>query len=290
MSDVFEYQSGYQGLNRMFGLTKHIPSGELVLVGGLPHNYKTELLHALLRHMATSTSPATSESKAIPTILFFLGDSTSESQLHKLFTDLKEDETGTKVDSYKYTAVDIIDYVNSRLASQGWHVGILDLPHKETTVLELRSILEDYVESGHDIKVAFIDDIANNVSHDDTRALMRNVRELMKELDILTIATHPVSMNLIKLRREMGDSFLSHLPESNLWAGDSRLSQEVDLEIFVNIVQRGDNFYLELQRGKHRTLPITPEEDRHVYLPFTALGHLPFDVGVEDRSVSVIPE
>lgn len=290
MTTVSGYRSGFQGLNRMFGPTHQLPCGEFVLIGGLTHNYKTELLHVLLRHAATETRPDESVGETIPTLLFFMGTGTASSEILRLFAELKEDETGETVDPDTYNTTEIVDYVNARLASMGWHVGILDLSFKDVTVADLRDIVEDYVKLGHDVKVAFIDDIASTLIHDDLRALIGEVRDFMKGHQILTIATHPFSVNMMKRRRELGDGFLTQMPESNIWAGDSRLSQEVDLEVFVNIIQRGDDYYLELQRGKHRTLPITPEEDRHTYIPFTATGHLPSDVEGEDRSMSVLPE
>lgn len=280
------FKSQWQGLNRMFGESGQIPYGEFVLIGGLPHSYKTGLLYDLLLQVVTHTAPPPSKDNLKPTVLFLTGDDNESAVLARMYVQLKEVETGEFVDATHLDETAMLEYVKTQFAAKGWHVIMSRYPMDTLSVQRLTQLIPDYEKDGFDVRMVFIDDISLTLKQDDLKASVRDVRKFMKSRNILVMATHSISYRVLTLRRELGEEFLTHLPHSGLWAGPANLSDEVDLELFVNRVDRGEQQYLELQRGKHRTLTHTPEDDRHTYLPFTQLGHLPSDLLSTDRSLT----
>ena len=88
--------------------------------------------------------------------------------------------------------------------------------------------------------------------------------------------------------RQGVDNFVQEVAGKGYWDGCKRIDQEADFELIIHIEKMGNKSYLTMQRGKHRKVKITPNEDLYTVLPFHDIGNIPDDINGKDRSMKKV--
>lgn len=102
---------------------------------------------------------------------------------------------------------------------------------------------------------------------------------------IALITPHQLSTDAKQLFRDgKCVDFVKELPGKGYYAGSKQLDQEVDIEMFLNIEKFSNQYWLTIQRGKHRITGMTAPEDLYCAYKFTPFGGIPDDVDLPDQS------
>lgn len=289
------FKTGYHALNRMLGEANGLRRGMFVLIGALTHGYKSGLCHDLFRHACIYNSPVVSEENKIPTILYFSTENGAEEDLMRMYTRLRENETGEAVDISQVDIGFASKYISSRLQERGWHVDMLRINPGDFDFVKLAAIVTKYESAGHEIYAIFFDYLSlinktqfkGGVIGEDIRQLMEKTRTFMSARNILFVTPHQLSQEAMTLSRTNIPNFVQEVAGKNYWDGSRRIANEADLEIYCGITMRDGKAYLEVARGKHRTVKVTPVKDRHFFLPMSEYANSGIDDDINGEDISL---
>jgi hypothetical protein len=146
--------------------------------------------------------------------------------------------------------------------------------------------------SGYEIHLIFIDYLnmmsklgcQQGPAGTDIRDLFRRARNFLSKRGIACITPHQLSTEAKMLLRLGAENFVQEIANKGYYDSCRTIDQEVDFEIYQHIVKVGDESYLTLQRGKHRTPFITPEKDLYTILKFEQIGGILDDINSRDLS------
>lgn len=102
---------------------------------------------------------------------------------------------------------------------------------------------------------------------------------------ITFITPHQLSTEAKQLVRDGSANFVKQINEKGYYSGSKQLDQEVDLELYLHLVIDNKESYLTVQRGKHRTPTIIPEDHKFFVLKFPKRGPIKEDINGEDTSL-----
>lgn len=290
------FKTGWHGMNRMLGEAKRFRRGMFVLVGGLTHNYKSGMTHDLFRHICVHNKPVLDDPNKKAINIYISTENRAEEDLLRMYVALIENDTGEEVDISKVDIADASRYVAKRLSDTGFEVAMMRVDPTTFTSDDLCNMVLRYEEAGYEVHSITCDYLAlinkrnfqvrGGMTGEDVRQLMQHVRNFMSARRILFITPHQLSQEAMALKRSGVGNFLAEIAGKNYWDGSKRIANEVDLEIYVDIVVRNKKSFLHVHRGKHRTIKPTPIKDRSFYQPFSEIGFLPDDINGEDQSIS----
>lgn len=269
------FKTGWQAFNRMLGESESLRPGMFVLVGALTHNYKSGLCHDLFRHFCIYNKPVQRNPDKKPMLLYFSSENRAEEDLMRMYVTLKQNETGEIVDESQIDLDHAAEYVSKRLSENGWEVAMLRIRPEEFTYSNLLDTVIKYEQNGYEIHAIVFDylnlinkaGISSSMIGEDTRMLMQVVRTFMSSRNILFVTPHQLSQEAMGIKRGGVGNFLKEIAGKNYWDSSKRIANEVDLEVFIDIIERNHKAYLGVHRGKHRTIKSTPSKYRSFYLP-----------------------
>lgn len=281
---------GWQALNRMFGQNRGGRRGETIAIGALEHNFKSGFSLELLKSGALYNYPFMIDASKKPMLLRITGENSALQDTLQLYKSLKENELGIEIDQNSVDPEEAEEYVIRRLGATGYHVEIVKVNPTIFTYIDLFDLIKSYEADGYEIHMCNVDYL-NLFSKDgctagaqgeNVRDLFRRVRNFMEEHRILFITPHQLSSDAARLLRLGVEDFVKNLPGKKYWDSCSNIGQEVDMEIYIHIVESNGRHYLTVQRGKHRKFTITPNEDRYFVRRFEKVGGILDDVNGPD--------
>lgn len=287
------FRSGWQAVNRMLGDGGTFKRGEFCLVGAVTHNYKSGFCSDLFRHFCTLNDPVLKDPNKKPLLLYISTENTAEKDLMRMYIALKENETGIAVNPSTVDPVEAAKYIATRLKERGFDVVMKRMDGGDFDYTRLCQMVLDYEDKGYEVQAIIFDYLALinksdlgkfTMTGEDIRTLMQKTRTFMSARDILFITPHQLSQDAVNLKRGGVSNFVAELAGKNYWDGSKRIANEVDLEIFLDIVERDGMSWLAVQRGKHRCFKDTAVKYRHFFLPFQEIGYIPNDIDKEDSS------
>lgn len=287
------FRSGWQAVNRMLGDGGVFKRGEFCLVGATTHNYKSGFCSDLFRHFCTLNDPILLDTEKKPLLLYISTENRAENDLMRMYIALKENETGVAVNPSTVDPSEAAAYLAKRLKERGFDVVMKRMDGGDFDYTRLTQMVVDYEDKGYEVQAIVFDYLALidksdlgrfSMTGEDVRVLMQRTRTFMGSRDILFITPHQLSQDAVNLKRSGVNNFVVELAGKNYWDGSKRIANEVDLEIYLDIVNRDGHSYLGVQRGKHRTFKETPQRNRHFFLPFQEIGYIPNDIDGEDSS------
>lgn len=294
------YRFGWQALNEM---TQGARRGDVVSVGSLPHNYRTNFLLSLTAQLATLNTPVQlpGEEGKRPLILHI---SAEESQLPVcdiLYHHLKaaaqeepEEDDGEFSDRYMEMAR---MYVQNKLSVNGFTVMTMSVPADNWGTFSLVSKVLELEACGYSVHAIVADDLLQLIQPSyrlqcigsGACSALRDLRSFCTMRSIMLLASFDLSTQAALLRRNSASvkDFLNQLVTGiDPYAEVKNLAQEVDLELFINLCLRGDKTYLGVRRGKHRTATLPEEDKRCFFLPFPEDGS-PLVQDVDKARISI---
>lgn len=291
----------WQGLNRMMGEYGGIRRGDFIVVGALQHNYKTGFTLNLFRQISCFTQPYMRDPTKKPMMLHISTEDSVKDNILRLYVRMKALETGERLDVTALAELvkedpalltDIASYVKANMEATGYTVKMLRVDPSTFTYQKLFNLINKYESQGYEIHLLVIDYL-NMMSKEgctcttvgsDVRDLFRRVRNYCNPRGITVITPHQISSEAKNLIRNGTDSFVKAIANKGYWDSCRVLDQEVDLELYIHIEKIDGESYLTIQRGKHRKVGITPEQDLYTVYKFHAVLDIPEDADGADLS------
>lgn len=286
-------KTGWQDLDKMLGINKGIVPGELWLMPALPHNCKTLFSLALfvsigLFNDAKDFLPDGKEDLK-PLLLDLTFENELEQNLPVVYKLIREFQEGKPVDIRDVNPDDAANYIMDQLEQRGWSFQMERYTNSDFKVDMLEEIYSGYEEEGYYIVgvrgdyFGTIDksNLGNGTIGSDVRELYRRVRNASsnKKRKAFVLAPHQLSPKAKELAALEPTKYVRNLVGKGFYDGCTTVDNEADGELYFGKTQVGEDTFLEIQRGKHRTLVDTPVSHRYMVIPFTDLGPLLYDQG-----------
>ena len=283
-------KTGWQGINRMLGIKGGVSPGECIVMPALPHNAKT--LFSLLMNISFGLFNDAKDfvkPGKIATILDITLENELSVNLPIVYKAIKEHFTGEPVDIRSIDPEEAGKWITDKLKERGWEYIFERHNSSEFTIDSFRDIVEKYEAASHHIIVARVDylgvankqGLSNGQNGSEVREMYRRARNIASIRKMVLISPHQLSPAAKALKAMDPNKYIRMLPGRGLYDGCTTVDNEVDLELFFGITIVGDMSYLEVQRGKHRTLVDTPIKDRYRVLKFGDVGIIPWDIDKE---------
>lgn len=282
----------FKAVNRSFGENDGIRRGEFVLLNALPGQYKSGMLLDFFIGTALFNKPHLFDKTKRAAIAFFSTEDEAPIIMQKIFTILKQRETGRPVDFKSYSRKEINEYVKSIMSASGYKILIRKIRPSMTTYSKVIEMLEDYKQKGYELTLLAFDYLSmlnkegcrHENKGDEFQDLFRRIREYCAINRIAHPTAHQLSTDVKRLIRLYPDNWLSMLPGKGYYEGCSKLETEVDYEAYIAKHSTPLGTFLEYLWGKHRKLGSTPQKVKHFYLKFNPepMHGLMYDVDLEE--------
>lgn len=284
-------KTGWQGINRALngGFRE---SDTLCLFGALEHNYKTGMSLTIFKQIAIHNTPTVKVPGKKPLLLRITFEDSIKMNFKYLYKNLKENETGKICTTDGVTDVEMAQYVQDQLSKNGWVVHLMEVNPHMWSYKDICNKIISLEAEGYEVKVCMVDYL-NKVPTTycdqgpmgtDIRNQFERVKAFMASRRIIFMTPHQLSVVARQRVRDGVPDFVQTLPGAGLWAGCSQLSQISDAELFFHISKLNRTAYIEYQRGKHRQVGITPDEDLYGAIQFVKNGVVLDDIGLADST------
>ncbi len=280
-------KTGWIGLNRLLGINGGFVPGECFVLPALPHNAKTTFSMSLTLSLALFNK---AEDFIEPGEKAAIVDISLENDLKVniplAYRMLYEYDHGVRVDLREIDEIEAGKYIFERLAKNGWHYFFERHIGSDFSIETFRQVIQGYEKEGYKVIVSRIDylGVANKVGlgngtiGSEVRETYRRARDIGTVRNMLVISPHQLSPAAKALKAMDPEKYIRLLPGRGMTDGCTTIDNEVDGEIFLGIRETSGKSWLELQRGKHRTLVDTPIAHRYIAIPFADIGTLPWDL------------
>ena len=280
------YKTGFKGLNEMFDGGLHAKETSMNL--SLPHNYKTGLSLTLFSQVLRYNIPKTQDPKKIPCMVRISFEDELEENLKFLFIQMRYTETREFVKIEDYDEDFITEYVSSRLEANGWRVFMKRVDPTQWTYKDITNYVVDLESQGFSVEGLWLDYMGlvpttgciQGNAGEALRDMLRRLRNFAAARGALFHTPHQLSTEAKGLLRGITTPamFVKDVAEKGYAAGSKQLDHELDLEFYHHKFQHGKDWYLGIQRGKHRSHMIF-DEKKFCILPFPSnLMPIPDDI------------
>lgn len=287
-------KTGYQAINRM--LRGYFRPGDNVVIGALPHQYKTGFSLTLFRQIADYNTPFLRDKTKKPLLIRISFEDNLGMNFDFLYKSYKQNETGIVEDYSGVPAAEKARYVKEKMEAGGFHIKMYRVDPSRWTYRDLIGLVLKLESQGYEIKLLMLDYLQqlpadslkqNGPTGSEIRALFRVIRNFTNSRGIVMVSPHQLSTEAKQLIRDGRDNFVKGLPGKGYYDSCKTIDQEVDIELFIHIETINGVSYLTIQRGKHRLNGQTDPLDLYTALPFLKKGVILDDINKEDSSYSV---
>ncbi|QVW56225.1 hypothetical protein pEaSNUABM6_00089 [Erwinia phage pEa_SNUABM_6] len=296
-------KTGWKAINQMMGCNKGITE-ELWLMPALPFNCKS--LFSLLT--AISIPLFNTPEKVMANV---------KGNLAPLILDLSlENELDVNI-AYAYQAIYghfegvapvmtlpenatdeeraahvqmMADYLIDKIRANGWEYSFEKHTNTDFKVHYLNDLISGYKNDGFHvvgIRADYLGTInkaghGNGIAGSDIKEIYRMARniQVVRNHGFL-LAPHQISPEGKRLKAVDPVGFCKNLPGRGLYDNCTSLDNEADGEVYFNKRVVNGHSFLEVQRGKHRTIIDTNEKHHYTVIPFADVGILPWDCDKE---------
>lgn len=154
-SGVSKLRTGWQGVNRMLG--GGFGRGEEWVIGALQHQFKTGFSLTIFKHLALYNVPKMDDVTKKPLLLRISFEDSLKLNFQALYQSLKENETGETPNIHSLKEEEIADYVQKKLAVNGYHTRFM---HVNPSLWTYRDICNKIIEleaEGFEIHCCMVD-------------------------------------------------------------------------------------------------------------------------------------
>lgn len=292
-------RTGWKGINEMMGCNKGIVPGELWLMPALPHNGKTTFSLLTLLSFAFFNDPKLFAPEGKQAMLL---DISLENDLNVnipiVYRAVYEHFEQKPLNVEDIDPVEGAKYIVQKVNESGWKIAFERHINTDFEVDTMATIFAKYEAKGNHIVACRPDylgtikrtGLGNGTVGSDVREVYRRARNITSPRKCALLAPHQLSPDAKKLKAMDPFKYVRQLPGKGMYDGCTTVDNEADGEMYLGITPANGVDYVEVQRGKHRTIINTPEKLRYVVMKFADLGILPWDVDTENdytlRSVS----
>lgn len=282
---------GYQAINRM--LAGGARPGDNIVIGALPHQYKTGFSLSLFRQVAIYNKPYLKDKTKIPLIVRISFEDCLAMNFDFMYKAFRQNETGIVEDYSNVSIEEKARYVKEKMEVNGFKIKMYRVDPARWGYRDLINLILKLESQGYEVKVLMLDYLqqlpADSLRHSgptgsEIRALFRIIRNFTNPRGIVFITPHQLSTEAKQLIRDGRDNFVKGLPGKGYYDGCKTIDQEVDIELFIHIEIVNGQAYLTVQRGKHRSNNRAEPIDCYTALPFIKRGVILDDVNIQDSS------
>jgi len=291
-STVGVLRTGFQGINRMLGEVGGFRRSEFVLVGALQHNNKSGFTMDLTRQIAVHNKPYMRDPKKKPMIMHISAENNMTDNMVSWWKRIKANADGLVHDHQGIDEATAAKEVMDALSINGYEVNFCRVDPSQFGYRNLFERIKQFENMGYEIHLLTIDYLGmfnkagceKGVAGQEYRDLFRRVRNFTSARGICVITPHQLSPAAKMLvRNGMEEDLPRETANKGYWDNCTKIDQEVDVEIIIHLVRVGEETYMCVQRGKHRTISITPERDKFCVYKFSDAGILD-DIHGKDMS------
>lgn len=293
-------RTGWKGINQMLGCNGGITE-ELWLMPALPFNCKSLFSLLLSLSIPLFNSPEwvmrNVKGDLQPCILdltfeneFDINLSYAYQQIYGHFENKKAELTpGKKATEAERDAhnLKMSEYLCSKMRQNGWEYFFQKHTNTDFKVHYLNDLIEMKRREGYHvvgIRGDYFGTInkaghGNGIAGSDIKEIYRIARniQVVRNKGFL-LAPHQISPAGKAAKAVDPVGFCKSLPGRGLYDNCTSLDNEADGELYFNKREVDGMTFLEVQRGKHRTIIETPESKQYCVLPFQEPSILPWDV------------
>lgn len=284
---------GYQAINRM--LRGGFRPGDNVVIGALPHQYKTGFSLSIFRQLAVYNKPHLRDPAKKPLMVRISFEDNLGMNFDFLYKAFRQNETHTVEDYSNVPIEEKARLVKEKMEATGFHIKMYRVDPSRWSYRDVINLILKLESQGYEVKVLMLDYLqqlpADSLRHNgptgsEIRALFRLMRNFTNPRGIILITPHQLSTDAKQLIREGRDNFVKGLPGKGYYDSCKTIDQEVDIELFIHIETVNGVSYLTVQRGKHRLNGQTDAIDLYTALPFLKKGVILDDVNRQDSSTT----
>lgn len=288
-------KTGWQEFNSM--LQGGFRRGEEVMVGALQHKYKTGFTLSLFAQIAMYNKPMMIDATKKPLLLRISFEDDLTNNFKFLYEYFRNHEKRNSPETYNpeaSTDKDVIaSYIKEKLQVNGYEVKFLRVNPSDWTYMHVCNKITELEAEGYEIHMLMLDYLAMlpttgctvGPAGTDMRDMYRRIRNFCSPRKITVITPHQLSTEAKQLIRDGRQNFVKEVEGKGYLAGCKQLDQELDLELYIHIEKFQGQYYLTIQRGKHRGVPVLEDELKYFALPFPKKGPILEDVGRANSAV-----
>ncbi|ECF3006311.1 hypothetical protein F0D22_14715 [Salmonella enterica subsp. enterica] len=289
-------RTGWQSMNRMMGCNGGITE-EMWLMPALPFNCKSLFSLCMAISVPVFNTPEyvmkDVKGDLQPMILDLSLENELDINIATAYQMLYGHFEGVKADMVNQDVTAMADYVCSKLNRNGWNYEFQKHTNSDFKVHYLNDLISDAKRRGYHvvgIRADYFGTInkaghGNGIAGSDIKEIYRIARNIQVVRNRgFILGPHQISPEGKRLKAIDESAFVKSLPGRGLYDTCSSLDNEADGEMFFNKRVIEGRSYLEVQRGKHRTIIDTPEKHHYTVIPFEDHCILPWDV---DKEVEV---
>ena len=282
-------RTGWQGVNAM--LDGGFRRGEMVLVGGTQHGFKSGMLMNLPRQVALYNKPYMLEPKKKPLIIYLSLENELKGNIIQIYKDLWEMKYKKPCHIQDVTEDELIEcakFIREEVTSaNGYHFKMLRHDPSRYSYQVLFDTIRQFENDGYEIHLISFDYLRKSQltgctgtrTDEKIRDLFSRVRNFCVPRQITFLTAHQISSEGKNLIREGRADFVKEIANKGYYEGCRSIDHEVDLEIMIRIEDPDDGYsYLTMHRGKHRKPLITPKKDLFQVYRFEKIGCIPDDI------------
>lgn len=298
-------KTGWQSINRMMGVMGGL-SEEMWLMPALPFNCKSLFSLCMNISVPIFNTPEHAMNGVKGTKQPILIDLSLENEndvnishayqmIYGHFEGRKPDmdvlETDTPEEKEQKVNA-MANYFCDKVERNGWRYEFQKHTNDNFRVHYIQDIINDAEQRGYHvvgIRADYLGTInkaghGNGIAGSDIKEIYRIARniQVVKNRGYI-LGPHQISPEGKRLRAIDEAAFVKTLPGRGLYDNCSSLDNEADGELFFGKRVVEGRSYLEVQRGKHRTIVDTPEKHHYTVIPFSDVGILPWDVDREEE-------
>lgn len=286
LSDAGVLKCGYKGINRMMGEVGGFRRGEVLLIGALRHSYKSGLSKDLFITIPLCNKPYMLDETKKPLNMRISFEDSINVDLKDIYTRLRQNIDKTYDSVKEFDAHFAAGYIKEKLGVNGYHNVIVTADPTDFNLDFILQVIEKYEKLGYEIHHLNIDYLAMITKNSNRQSEMNSqviqnlftkIGNICRRKKIFLSTPHQLGVAAKEIHAQGITDFVKHVTGKSFYDGCKRIDQEVDTEITIHKEKCNGQWYLTCQRGKHRGVNNTPDEDQYCAYLFDKQLGLPYD-------------
>lgn len=268
----------YKGLNDFTGPQQGLLLGDWSVHCALPGQNKTGILIDTFCGWCVLNKPVVRVKGKKPTLVYVTIEDPIETTMQKIYTILRQVETGLPAKVVGIPFKEMAEYVNTVATKNGWEVFVMQFAnggHSE----EYLQIFRDLEDDGYQVSAVACDyvnligkaGIPAVTAGDEIKYLHRKLRGYFNSKLILHATVHQLGPKAKELFRLDPLDYIRKLPNQGSFEGCTSLDTEPDFIFYAAKTQHGrGQWWQQFQFDKHRRIGTLPDHLKYFASKFQA--------------------
>lgn len=282
-------RTGWQGLNKM--LAGGFRRGEMIVVGGTQHGFKSGMLMNIPRQIALYNKPHMDNPSKKPLLWYISLENDIKKNTIEFLRMVWEMKHKKKLNLDNISNDELLEsakFLKKELVEANGYNFIMDAYDPSRFTYEtLFEAIRSYENMGYEIHLISFDYLGKASyagcggarTDEKIRDLYSRIRNFCARRRITFLTAHQISSEGKNLIREGKADFVKEVANKGYYVDCRGIDHEVDVEIMIKIEKPQDGYsYLTMMRGKHRGVNDTPENDLYQVYRYEKVGGIHDDI------------